>query len=296
VEFVADVGMNIGDCNLINDVPVGVETEVLGYVYVAGDDLSVSVTGGVALCWAKSDYCNPYFEPADLSDQMINCYCPYENVGLYSLQAHRTVANTQYCGSDEEMNERIQRAQANRMFHLCEDWCLYDTENPEKESWFWNPWRKCWHDSTSSVAGAFNFYCQTVYTQLNSIEMLFLKSRRDNFLTCGAESRPTSWVLSDFGASCDDACDSLGFTCNKEPLAQVFTESTLENAFFEVGSMCLGVSLIPFQEWYLDLLLPGLKGSRFCIGWQLTEDHSENFKIDCNLACGPDWQRLCACY
>ena len=37
------------------------------------------------------------------------------------------------------------------MFHLCENWCLFETENPEAESWYYDPWKRCWREQYAGV-------------------------------------------------------------------------------------------------------------------------------------------------
>ena len=74
IEFVADAGSTLGDCNLIDDIPVAVEDEVFSYTYHQDHvNLDSSITGGDALCWAKINYCNPYFEAEDLNPVMLDC-------------------------------------------------------------------------------------------------------------------------------------------------------------------------------------------------------------------------------
>merc|ERR1712241_803472 len=74
---------------------------------------------------------------------MLSCYCPNNQKGLYTRNVKRTVENTRFCGDDTDTNMRIKKAQANRMFHLSENWCHFDTENPTEEYWFWEPCKTC---------------------------------------------------------------------------------------------------------------------------------------------------------
>ena len=69
-------------------------------------NLDSSITGGEALCFEKRDYCNPYFESADLNEVMLNCYCPNNRKGYYTKKVKRTVPNTRFCGSDTEVDDR----------------------------------------------------------------------------------------------------------------------------------------------------------------------------------------------
>jgi len=192
-EFIADNSSAVGDCNLIDDIPIGVVNPNFEYVYVpdsashTNTNLDSSVTGGDALCWEKASYCNPYFESEDLNDVMLNCYCPNNRKGYYTKKVQRTVENTRFCGNDSSVDDRIRKAQANRMFHLCENWCLFETLNPAQESWYWDPWKKCWRETYSGV-GPHSSYCDRVIRNPDTIEMRFIYSRSENFLSPSCES------------------------------------------------------------------------------------------------------------
>jgi len=303
VEFVADEYSVTGYCILLDDIPVAVENEV-GYTYNPTDtSLDFSTTGAEALCWAKTDYCNPYFEAEDLSDAMLNCYCPNNRKGFYTKKVKRTVSNTRYCGSDDEADERIRKAQANRMFHLCENWCLFETENPQRESFYWDPWKKCWRE-TYSGTGVHRSYCDRVIRNPDSIEMKFLNYRSENFLSCGVSPTPSSapivdpyvWVLSEIEGSCDDACLSQNYSCAEEATAQHMTASELTAAFSDAGIVCEDQYTILTNSIYDGFALPGYSSSKLCVGRQATLSHLENLDTDCSREIGAGWQRLCACY
>jgi len=302
VEFVADIDSAVGDCNLIDDIPVAIENEVNGYSYNSADtDLDSSTTFGDALCWKKDNYCNPYFEAEDLNDDMLNCYCPNNRKGFYTKKVKRTVNSTRYCGSDAEADERIRKAQANRMFHLCENWCLFNTENPEGESFYWDPWKMCWRE-TYSGTGEHRSYCDRVIRNPYSIEMKFVSARSE--LYCGASPMPSSapiadpyvWVLSGNEESCDDACEGSSYTCAEEATAQTMTETELKNAFAQAGVTCADEYLTMVDTSFQGFALPGLRESQYCIARQATIDHLENLDTDCSREIGVGWQRLCACY
>jgi len=304
IEFVADDDSATGSCNLLDDIPIAIENELFGYSYNPADtNLDSSTTGGDALCWTKGNYCNPYFEAEDLSDVMLNCYCPNNRKGFYTKKVQRTVNNTRYCGSDEEADERIKKAQANRMFHLCENWCLFETENPQRESFYWDPWKKCWRE-TYSGTGAHKSYCDRVIRNPHSIEMQFLNYRSENFLSCGVSPSPSSapiadsyvWVLSEMEGSCDDACLSSNYTCAEEATAQSMTRSELIAAFSEAGITCAKQYTWVPNKNYDGFALPGYRSSKYCIGRQETPSHLENLDTDCSREIGAGWQRLCACY
>merc|ERR1711920_589972 len=267
IEFVADGGSALGDCNLIDDIPISAENPDFQYAYNAADtSLDKNMTGGDVLCWAKGNYCNPYFEADDLNDVMLKCYCPNNRKGFYTKKVKRTVNNTRYCGNDSLVEERLKKAQANRMFHLCENWCLFDTLNPERENWYWDPWKTCWRETYSGV-GMHNSYCDRVIRNPNSIEMKFLSHRSEIF--CGATAPPThapvpegyNWTLAGDHESCDDACSAIGAQCAEEATATVFeTEAELLSAFEEAGHVCdpdrIRMNDTNWEGW----ALPGVRG------------------------------------
>jgi len=305
IEFVADSDSVLGDCNLIDDIPIAAVNANPGYVYNEADEsLDNGTTGADALCWAKINYCNPYFEAEDLNDVMLNCYCPNNRKGFYTKKVKRIVNNTRYCYDDSSVEQRIKKAQANRMFHLCENWCLFDTINPEGENWYWDPWKTCWRE-TYSGTGKHTAYCDRVIRNPDSIELKFVTQRSENFLTCGTSVHPTSapisatstWFLSNQGESCDEACSSQGRQCAEERTATRFeSETELINAFAEAGHTCESGSVrmetAKFEGW----ALPGLRSSNLCVNRLPTLSHLESLDTDCSRKLGGSWQRLCACY
>jgi len=311
VEFVADENTTVGDCNLIDDIPVKVVNPDYDFDYTedsgtfTNTNLDNSVTGGDALCWEKANYCNPYFESEDLSNVMLNCYCPNNRKGFYTKKVQRTVENTRFCDNDSIVEERIRKAQANRMFHLCENWCLFDTLNPEQESWYWDPWKKCWRETYSGV-GPHRAYCDRVIRNPDSIELKFVNHRSQNFLSCNGTRTPTSapvedsnttWVLSEKAESCDEACSRQGNECAADQTAQVFaSESQLINAFSEADFTCEFDDVVMNRTDYEGWALPGVMGSRVCANRQPTLSHLEDLDSDCGRVLGSNWQRLCACF
>ena len=305
VEFVADGGSALGDCNLIDEIPIAAEDPEYSYDYNAADtSLDKNTTGGDALCWAKGgdNYCNPYFEAEDLNDVMLKCYCPNNRKGSYTKKVKRTVNNTRFCGNDSLVEERLKKAQANRMFHLCENWCLFETLNPEGENWYWDPWKTCWRETYSGV-GMHNSYCDRVIRNPNTIEMKFLSERRERF--CDATSHPTyapisggyNWTLAGYRESCDDACSATGAQCAEEATATVFeTEAELASAFEDAGHVCdpdrIRMNDTNWEGW----ALPGLRGGMVCANRLPTLSHLEKLDTDCSRILGGGWQRLCACF
>jgi len=298
---VADMNSIVGDCNLLDDIPIAIENEQ-SYEYSTNDtNLDNSTTGGNALCWAKADYCNPYFEAVELSDEMLNCYCPNNRKGFYTKKVKRTVNNTQFCYNDVNVTKRIQKAQANRMFHLCENWCLFETSNPEQENWYWDPWKQCFRETYSAV-GVHTGYCDRVIRNPDSIELKFVNYRKENF--CKVTNTPTSspvadsnttWILGDKDESCDDVCSRYGRVCAAEQTSRRFSsEQELHDAFAVAGIECN--SVIMNSTKYIGWALPGEIGNNVCVNRQLSLDHLEDLHSDCNRKIGGNWQRLCACF
>jgi len=163
IEFVPDDDSLLGDCNLIDDIPL--------QITITNTDTDTKAT-----CMEKKDACYPYFEAEQLDPTMLNCYCPNNRKGFYTKKVKRTVENTRFCGNDTDIEMRIKKAQANRMFHLCENWCLFDTENPTMDYWLWDPWKTCWREQDE-----LSTYCNHVIESPITIEMQFMINRRDHF-------------------------------------------------------------------------------------------------------------------
>merc|ERR1712203_313539 len=169
IEFVPDDDSLLGDCNLIDDIPL--------QITITNTDTDTKAT-----CMEKKDDCYPYFEADDLDATMLNCYCPNNRKGFYTKKVKRTVENTRFCGNNTDIEMRIKKAQANRMFHLCENWCLFDTENPTMEYWFWDPWKTCWREQED-----LSTYCTHTIEDPITIEMQFLVNRRQHFCQLNVE-------------------------------------------------------------------------------------------------------------
>jgi len=232
---------------------------------------------------------------------MLNCYCPNNRKGFYTKKVKRTVNNTQFCYNDVNVTKRIQKAQANRMFHLCENWCLFETSNPEQENWYWDPWKQCFRETYSAV-GVHTGYCDRVIRNPDSIELKFINYRKEHF--CGVTNAPTSspvadsnttWILGEKDESCDDACSRHERECAAEQTSRRFSsEQELLDAFNESGITCNKV--IMNSTKYIGWALPGGMGNNICVNRQLTLDHLEDLHSDCNRKIGGNWHRLCACY
>jgi len=304
-EFRADDNSTSGECLLLGSISLEIEDE--GNVTEAALDninLDSSATGVDALCFSK-DSCNPYFEAEDLTDGMLECYCPNNRKGVYTKKVKRTVNNTRFCDNDTSVDERIRKAQANRMFHLCENWCLFGPHHPEQENWYWDPWKQCWRE-TYSAKGVHRAYCDRVIRNPDSIELQYINLRSNNF--CGASKPPTyapvpdvntTWHLSDILESCDEVCGRNGMVCAAEQTTRGFeTEAELIDAFNEAGFDCTteSVRIIMEDTRYVGWALPGLRGSARCVNRQAPLDHLMDLDSDCSRKIGTNWQRLCACY
>merc|ERR1719415_312312 len=89
-------------------IEIVVENPNYDYVYNAADlSLDRNTTGADALCWAKGEYCNPYFEAKDLNEAMLKCYCPNNRKGFYTKRVQRTLNNTRFCGNDSLVEEQL---------------------------------------------------------------------------------------------------------------------------------------------------------------------------------------------
>jgi len=304
-EFVPDMNSSLGDCNLIDDIPIGVINVSYVYTYNSEDEnLYELLEGNNALCFEKRDYCNPHFTSEDLNETMLACYCPNNRKGSYTKKVKRTVNNTRFCGDDVSMDERIRYAQANRMFHLCENWCLFNALNPELESWYWDPWKSCWRE-TYSADGVHRGYCDRVIRNPDSIELKFVNERSSNFLSCDATRPPTvapvddvntTYFLGEELESCDDTCARNNLTCAADQTARRLTEADLIDAFAEAGHNCDVDRVTMNNTRYEGWALPGLRRGRFCTNRQQTLGHLEDLDSDCHRVIGENWQRLCACY
>jgi len=293
IEFVADTSSSLGDCNLIDDIPPEITSEVdSGFEYLSSvtyGNLDSSVTGGNSLCFEKKDQCNPYFEAADLNEVMLNCYCPNNRKGFYTKKVKRTVPNTRFCGNDTEVDNRLKKAQANRMFHLCENWCLFQTENPESESWYYDPWKACWREQYS--VGTHRGYCNRVIRSPDTIEMQFLNHRTSLFCrseqpTASPSTMSAEWYMADEGDSCDDVCTANDKVCDENLTASVVDPSA--QTIFE---QALGETCSSIVTGEVDWALPGYDVSAgTCL---LRNSATEN--TGCNWAIGVGYQRLCAC-
>lgn len=294
IEFRADVGSSLGDCNLIDDFPMVIADPVSGFTYNPTNsytNLDGNITNGDVMCFSKTDTCVPYFEADELNEVMLDCYCPNNRKGYYTKKVKRTVSNTRFCGSDLEVERRIKKAQANRMFHLCENWCLFQTENPEAENWYWDPWKTCWREQYAGV-GEHMSYCPRVIRNPDTIEMQFVNRRSTSLCqtqnpTAAPVVASPSWFMAQEEESCDDACIDNNMVCHEEHTANVIEPNNLSEGYFgEAGVVCSSIAI-----GELDWAFPGYEAAT---GACFTRNNdTEN--TGCNYAIGVGYRRLCAC-
>jgi len=291
------------ECTL-NSNALYTSNEITGRLML-GSPANFDTIGRPALCYAKMDYCNPFFEAADLDQEMLDCYCPNNRKGTYTKKVKRTIANTRFCGSDAAVDDRIKKAQANRMFHLCENWCLFETHNPMTESWYWDPWHTCWREQYAGY-GTHRSYCNRVIRDPMTIEQQFINNRSDNFcrkdpntgeiiveITEEPTGQPSTfastWSLAAEEESCDDACSSQGKQCDELTTNSLTTgnEGDIDTAVGQVGETCS--SHTAGQEgWALPAIATA---DNSCVSRNPSTEYT-----GCNWATGVGYRRLCACY
>jgi len=312
IEFVANANSNVGSCNLIDDIPIEIVADGANPTYQglgesapfqeSDADLSATATGSAAICYEKSqDFCNPYFGEDELTDEMIRCYCPNNRKGFYTKRVYRAVETTKFCGNDPEMDSKIRHATANRMFHLCENWCLFDVFDPLSEAWYYDPWQGCFREQYMGAGENHDTYCWKNIRDPFTVEMQFIAYRSSKF--CGMTGSPTgapvanvagSWVLGAEYQSCDEACGDK--ICDENMTASLRTaDSTLSDAFAEAGATCSS-TVVGQPGW----ALPGLKiDDGTCLAREFEEfdglEGAQGLKVLCDAKVGMGYQRLCFC-
>lgn len=288
----------MGGCSLIDDIPVDIGTTANAGIATESDLDSAdwSALGG-AICYEKEGECNPYFGADDLSEVMLKCYCPNNRKGFYTKNVVRTVAATTFCGGDADVTERIKEAQANRMFHLCENWCLFNTQSPRTESWYHDPWEECWREQYAGI-GTHRSYCYRVIRDPFTIEQFFIDTRSSNMCSSGtadfgsnpntpspipADPGASSWFLADAEDSCDDVCVDNSMQCSESATAGVTSDST--SAFASAGYTCTS-----FETGAEGWALPAVGPAGTCV---LRDASTKD--TGCNVSVGVGYRRLCAC-
>lgn len=236
------------ECRLIDDLPIK---------KASGGNRSVACYSKKAQCKGDNKENRP-FKAAELSNHMLNCYCPQDDPvrkhGFQTKNVNRVMSNARYCDTGSwktylTETERIQKALANRMFHLCDAWCLFDVDNPREKFWFYRPNERgegCWRKQGPSS------YCQREHVDKNTLEFQYIVSRANNI--CGSNQIPTNmptggqdlvWVLEDGKKrqTCVEACNALGKVCKPEEFSAVengrikFKEE-LEEIYQSAGVQC----------------------------------------------------------
>jgi len=309
-----------GNCVLLDDIPMehtgtGVSAHSAS---TESDLLGVAdwTTLGGSICYYKNpdNYCNPYFGEEDLNDVMLNCYCPNNRKGFYTKKVVRTVAASRFCGTDTDgaITKRIREAQANRMFHLCENWCLFNVQNPRAESWYHDPWNTCWREQYAGI-GTHRSYCYRVIRDPFTIEQTYIDSRSGNMCAASTADHggnlntpsPTNlqqpppievtYVLAAEEDSCDDACNALGggnyCTSTTDSFTSEAVFGALGNPFTAVGVTCSS-----YEVGALGWALPGVSSNGDCILRNpATDSTPQTEPTGCNVAIGVGYQRICSC-
>jgi len=158
-----------------------------GTVTLANESDIAGNLGGKKICMNKppADYCNPSFVEGDLTDEMLLCYCPNNRKGVYNKNVQRTETTAVSCDSDADQTLKIRKALANRMFDMCESWCLFDFDAPLEDAWFWDPWNTCWR---AQAADEPTLYCNSVIRDPYTPEIQYVVSRTTQ--ACGVAPAP----------------------------------------------------------------------------------------------------------
>jgi len=239
---------------------------------------------------------------------MLKCYCPNNRKGFYTKNVVRTVGATWYCPEGPTggpVTKRIREAQANRMFHLCENWCLFNTQAPRTESWYFDPWEECFREQYAGV-GTHRSYCYRVIRDPMTIEQYFIDKRAERI--CGGLNTPSPtwadvvnpgqalWTLADEFDSCDDACEVFSLRCANDMIKNI-NDWFLENApdavkqsFEAVGATCDDVFTTAQKGW----AMPAVTTTGDCIV-RNSDDEWGLLETGCNVSIGVGYQRLCAC-
>jgi len=328
--WVVTADATTGYCSLLDDVPIDIGTSANPAITTEGDLIGEDWNAfGGRLCFSKDigtgvdQTCHPYFTADQLDDVMLKCYCPNNRKGFYTKKVTRTVAATKFCGADPGgvISDRIEEAQANRMFHLCENWCLFNTQTPRTESWYHDPWQLCWREQYSGI-GMHRSYCYRVIRDPFTIEQYYIDQRAANMCPHGANSAyPTAspvdvadvtYHLAGETDSCDDVCVGESKRCAVDftkSMTKSWADSntgTAFDAFTAAGQVCyngpagMGNATGPI-EGNFGWAFPGVDATGNCIFRNDENDAPTNvagapaLENPCNLAIGTGYRRLCAC-
>merc|ERR1719336_597574 len=222
----------------------------------------------VVMCYEKQEYCNPSFEASELSDAMLDCYCPNNRKGFYTKKVTRSVEYSRYCGDDSVEDAEIQLASANRMFHMCENWCLFSATAPMSKSWYWNPWNTCFREQWAGAGEIHSTYCFKVIRDPYTVEMQYINYRAqmmcnvDELAAPPTESPITNppagaaWYVGAEYQSCTDVCAAESKECaeNWTNAMRGADDGSYVSNFAEAGFTCDEV-----VEGAYGWALPGVK-------------------------------------
>jgi len=307
-EFWSETGDQMGRCSLIDDIPIEMGTSANSAIDTFDkledeNDWSPAALGG-RICFAKQKACHKYFGQNELNDVMLKCYCPDNRKGFYTKKVFRTEAATEFCGQDDDntITLRIREAQANRMFHLCENWCLFNTQKPREESWYHDPWEQCWREQYAGV-GTHRSYCNRVIRDPMTIEQYYIDERSANLCdnsamdsakntdppTPAPNAAAVTWFLASAEDSCDDECANYGMSCDGNAIHLITDVTSATAVFSELGLSC---DPVDFEEGTEDWAFPGVGPDGTCI----YRNPATTMETGCNWAIGVGYQRACACY
>merc|ERR550517_293120 len=277
----------------------------------------------------------------------MECYCTDERKGHFLRKVERSLETANFCaqcakknawrcqrdpdcgwdeenqmcvdesGREAEMTRKIRRALANRMFHLCENWCLWDVEDPTDLYWYWSPWEKCWREQWDGL------YCHREHVVKNSWEMQYMIHRSNNFCNFdedlqdlvpgrfvpGApensafEDIEISWEIASKDQSCDATCAGAGLQCNADQItsiknfegvtdeAKLAWNSLVIGTFMKAGTRCDEVI-----TGNPSFALPAYRGSSTDKQPTVCITRSKEATSDpCAGTIGGNYRRLCAC-
>jgi len=295
-----DSGDNLGSCALFLSVPAA------GYTPTLTVDLENGSIFGTSICMNKENYCNPAQTADDLDDEMLECYCPDNRKGTYTKQVTRTMATSRHCGGDDDMTAKIKLALANRMFEMCESWCLFDLYDPFDVAWFYDPWQECYREQYSKPGPMFHtLYCDAVVRDPYTVEMQYINLRAELAANCGqVKATPSpidpsvdrTWVMAGEYESCTDACarTSGATSCDADYTATVdenMSASLQMAAFSEASVGCNETMIVTAEANNPAPAYSTMTGE--CLVFNSGESRSVP---SCEAAVAATYMRLCACY
>jgi len=125
----------------------------------------------------SGNQCIPRKHESELTTDVLGCYC--ESTG----RVDRTKDTAHFCTMDDtdvwnEETARIRLALANRMFHTCNSWCLFDVDEPTTKFWLYNQFQRCYKRQGKKGQ------CQRVVDQ-NGAQINFVQERSASVCPAG---------------------------------------------------------------------------------------------------------------